>query len=115
MKNEYLIGFTENTGRRVARLVCRRFRHCAVVDLGSMVLANIGVDGVRLVRVDAAALGRLRAAGWVFVAAKAGGKGGRGRAQFNVLNCVGFAKRVLGIRNPLILTPLQLYRYLDEK
>ncbi|MDR0319390.1 MAG: hypothetical protein LBH81_01480 [Rickettsiales bacterium] len=109
----YLIGFTPNTRRRLVRVFCRKYRHCAVVDLENMILIQIGIDGVRLVRIDAGGLGRLAAHGWVFVLAKPrrSPKGGGG-AQFNILNCVGFAKRCLGIRNPFILTPLDLYRHL---
>jgi hypothetical protein len=81
------------------------FRHCVVVTDGFLIQA--GLDRVRVFRVNRRAIERLRAAGWVFVAADACGGGGG-----IFLTCVGFAKRAAGIRAPFVWTPDQLFRFL---
>lgn len=37
------------------------------------------------------------------------------RWLFMLNTCVGYTKQVLGINNPFILTPYQLYRYLNHE
>ena len=125
MKTELIIAFTEKTTKFLPRIFCRRFRHCCVLFPfagNKYALVQIGIDGVRVIPVDARAIRRLERAGWVIVRSKSAGQRAQVKrcdvmhqcpvpsAQF--LTCVGFAKRTLGIRDPFIWTPDGLYRHL---
>lgn len=108
-----IIGFTHNTSKRLARILCRRFRHCVVifepVDTGAgYLMIQIASDGVRLINMTDESFARLEQHGWVFVRAHARDKSPR--MHCGLLTCVGFAKRALSIRNIFIQTPDQLYR-----
>jgi hypothetical protein len=128
-----LVGFATKTSAVLPRFFCALFRHCAVVIDGTLI--QIGPDGVRLFRVRAREIGKLEAAGWVFLRVRGQGLG-TGVIGRNVslsanhesrvaarepltpvpnpcpsfLTCVGFAKRALGIRAPFVWTPDQLFR-----
>lgn len=117
-----LIGFTQKTSLTIPRLFCRNFKHCVVLfptdnDAG-YTLVQVASDGIRLVPVGPKELQTLRAHGWVFVDVSAdylSHTSGRHRSGITLLTCVGFAKRALGIRQRLIWTPDQLYRYLIQQ
>lgn len=134
-----IIAFTHKTSKRLARILCRRFRHCCVIfDAGRQkILVQIGIDGVRLIPVDAAAMRRMRQTGWVMVKVRNKEKGIRNKTglcrrkqlfptaltktyslfliPFSFLTCVGFAKRAMGTKNPFIWTPDGLYRELVNR
>jgi hypothetical protein len=83
------------------------------LDLGAMIMVNICADGIKIVKINSESLRRLKRKGWIFVPADS-----RPTSppiiSISILNCVGFAKAVLGIRNIFIFTPLQLYKYLSK-
>jgi hypothetical protein len=106
---KYLIGFTPKTSRIIPRILCRKFRHCCVIDIENMILIQIGADRVRFIKINMNIIQKLMRNNWVFVYCR--DKQNK-NTQFNFLNCVGFAKRVIGIKNPFILTPYALYKYL---
>jgi hypothetical protein len=106
-----IIGFTSKTSSILSKLLCRKFRHCAVIfetDNGR-ILAQIGMNGIRIIPVGDNEIKILESHGGVFVEAAA-----QNRKTCNALTCVGFAKRALGISKPFIWTPDQLYRYLKK-
>ncbi|MDR1071562.1 MAG: hypothetical protein LBL21_02900 [Rickettsiales bacterium] len=129
-----LVGFATKTSAFLPSFFCALFRHCAVVIDGTLV--QVGPDGIRLFRVRAREIGKLEAAGWVFVDsgfAIRNSRFVRARRTTNpesrianpdyrrllstidfglwtFLTCVGFAKRALGIRAPFVWTPDQLFR-----
>lgn len=114
-----MIGFTSKTSLRIPGLFCRNFKHCVVLfpvdKKGCYTLVQIATNGVRLVPVGPKELQTLRNHGWVFVdidtdVTNAGRE--HCRCGITLLTCVGFAKRALRIKNRLIWTPDQLYRYL---
>ena len=128
-----IIAFSPHSTRPLARLFCRRFRHCCVLFPacgGEYTLVQIGVDGVRLVPVGRREIRIMKNKGWKFVGARANAPfcwaqtrvptqskiavGGH-IAPLQLLTCVGFAKRALGIRNPFIWTPDGLYRRLCRR
>jgi len=79
-----------------------------------MILVQVGADSIRFMSIDARAIERLRANGWVFISVLAE-KSERAGLLPGIINCVGFTKRVLGIRRFWIVTPLQLYNYLKKR
>jgi len=123
-----LVAFTRNSNKFWARVFCRHFRHCVVLFPmdAQYILVQIGIDGVRLFAVDAAAIRRMKRAGWVFVKVVGADnypprarKRALYRAQYiaplQLLTCVGFAKRAVGIRASFIWTPDQLYKHLHHR
>ena len=113
-----IIGFTHNTSKRLARIFCRRFRHCAVIfepiDTGDgYLMIQIASDGIKLINMRQESLTRLEQHGWVFVRTNV--PGNPAKMHIGLLTCVGFAKRALGIRNIFIQTPYGLYRRLTKK
>ncbi|MDR2412964.1 MAG: hypothetical protein LBD50_02005 [Rickettsiales bacterium] len=112
-----LIGFTSKSSKILPRILCKNFRHCIVLFNNrrrGYILAQIALDGVRLVPIGAHEIKKLQSAGWIFV--KSNPKKSRGRPMVpNFLTCVGFAKRALGINKPFIWTPDQLYKYLNNR
>lgn len=122
-----LIGFSQKTSKTLARIFCRHFRHCIVLfpadtvmgmtARGTYILIQIGTDGVRLIQVGTPEIRKLKSAGWTFLAIPSDTHVPQLKhhwARPGLLTCVGFAKRALGIKNPFIWTPDQLYRYLNK-
>jgi hypothetical protein len=108
MREKIMMGFTRETSAIWPKFFCAVFRHCAVVMDGALI--QIGTNGVRLFRAGPREIGKLEAAGWVFVKCARGNEAGCGLIfNCSFLTCVGFAKRVLGIADPFVWTPDQLY------
>ncbi|MCL2338462.1 MAG: hypothetical protein FWC51_00730, partial [Proteobacteria bacterium] len=82
------------------------------------ILVQIGIDGVRLFAIDAAAQRRMKKAGWEFVNVGANENSPISWAQhvapLQFLTCVGFAKRAMGMHAPFVWTPDQLYKKLSR-
>lgn len=100
------------TSAVMPQFFCAIFRHCAVVI--DETLIQIGTDGVRLFKCGPRQIAMLESAGWVFLQCAIDNEQltiGHGRLQ--ILTCVGFAKRAIGIRAPFIWTPDQLFRFLS--
>ncbi|MCL2538411.1 MAG: hypothetical protein FWF34_01145 [Alphaproteobacteria bacterium] len=114
MNKNIIIAFTRNTNKKSAQIFCRNFRHCCVLLPSSKkyILVQIGIDGVRLIPVGAREMNAMKKNGWVFVGANnyLPQSMAKKLSPLQLLTCVGFAKRALGIRNPFILTPDQLYK-----
>jgi hypothetical protein len=69
--------------------------------------------GVQILELSARDLRILKRSGWVFVNINAAAAKDFPKTGFG-LTCVGFAKRCMGLRAPLVQTPLQLYRMIKE-
>lgn len=112
-----IIGFTENTSKFISKLLCKRFRHCVVIfDMhdNGYILAQIATDGIKMIPIGIPELEKLKSSGWVFVNASIERANHKRRFSLNILSCVGFAKRAMGIHHPFIWTPDALYRYLTK-
>jgi hypothetical protein len=115
-----IIGFTEKTSSILAKIFCKKFRHCAVIfdekinNNEYFIFVHIGPDMIKLINITSRDIGLLEKNGWTFI-----NTGEKKRDNFSFftfhfsfLTCVGFAKRALGINKPFIWTPDQLYKYL---
>lgn len=111
-----LIGFTSKTSKLLPKLLCRKFRHCAIIwmmDDGRWMMEQFvkrnHIEKIYLYERD---LKILEQHGWLFISIMP--------APSSIIlhpssfTCVSFAKRALGIRKPFIWTPDQLYRYLKR-
>jgi hypothetical protein len=121
-----LIGFTDKTSKIIPRIFCRKFRHCAIIlnnkekrimNKNYIMLQFIRPNKIELIRLSARDLKILESHGWVFLKEKGRRKKAEGKSTFSFFlftssfTCVSFAKKILGIRNPFIQTPDQLYAY----
>jgi hypothetical protein len=77
--------------------------------------------GVHIMEISSRDLKILEKNGWVFVETQYNANHlnsdpglRRGDGTLNSVSCVVMARRALGIRNPFIFTPDQLYRYLTK-
>ena len=111
MKKKIFIGFTTKTSAILPRFFCMLFRHCVIITDG--VLIQVGYDGVRAFRVGSREIKKLERAGWVFLELRVE-SGELKYNAFQFLTCVGFAKRALGIQNPFIWTPDQLFIHVHK-
>lgn len=107
--NKVIIAFTARSNKFWARAFCKNFRHCCIIfETGHKhLLIQIAVDGVRVIPISPQTLTRMQQDGWTMV--KTTTKTNR-QVYPQILTCVGFAKRALGIRAPFIWTPDGLYR-----
>lgn len=112
-----IIGFTRNTSKIISKLLCRNFRHCAVVKAQStnskkqlFIFMHKVKGGIHILEVSKRDLKLLEKHGWVFIDIDSN----HNLLPAHFIGCVGFVKGALGIRNPFIWTPDQLYRYLTK-
>lgn len=109
-----IIGFSCKTHLPIVRLVCRHFKHCAVIVRykNRFVLHQFAHCGnVAYITISAQGIKRLRALGWVFICIKS-----PQRICFNknAKTCVNYVKHAVGIKKFWIQTPDALFRYLKK-
>ncbi len=111
-----IIAFAQNTSRIWPRIICRRYRHCAVIEPAGdkLVLHQFTRQGqcttLTLSARDMRILGR---GGWAFIYLP-----GTLAADFDgasARTCVAMAKHAARIRAPFVQTPLALYKYLMRR
>lgn len=117
-----IIGFSKKTSKIIPKIFCKKFCHCAVLiphkTTGKeqiYLLLNPSIGKIDIFLLKSRDLKILEKHGWFFIQIN--------HKQENIpvlcsikysLTCVGFAKQALGIKNPWILIPDQLYRYLKK-
>ncbi|HNY25620.1 MAG TPA: hypothetical protein PKJ33_03715 [Alphaproteobacteria bacterium] len=117
-----IIGFSEKTSKIIPKIFCKKFRHCAVLiqqkttgKEQKYLLLNPSIRKIDIFLLKSRDLKILENNDWVFIQVK--------HKQENIstlchikysLTCVGFTKQALGIKNPWILTPDQLYKYFKK-
>ncbi|MBN1324903.1 MAG: hypothetical protein JW974_01670 [Alphaproteobacteria bacterium] len=110
-----IIGFSKKTSKTLSKIFCRNFRHCVVIfqnKKNDNILIQVASDGIRLINIKPSGIEKLISAGWEFIEINKINK-----TIFKtptLLTCVGFAKHALGINNPFMWTPDQLYRHLKK-
>ena len=108
------IGFSKSTHKTLARIVCRKFCHCAPVLIKNnrcIMYQFINRNKVSLIHLQKRDLKILKTYGWDFV--KYNGKIDPQYAlKSKSITCVQFTKKFCCINNMLIQTPDGLYRYL---
>lgn len=113
-----IIGFSEKTSKILPKIFCRKFRHCVVIfqtnkKIPDFIMVQIGSDGIKFINIKLSGIKKLESFGWVFIKTNIQQSPVKLKT-LSFLTCVGFAKRALGIHNPLILTPDQLYKHLKK-
>ena len=108
------IGFSLKTHKLHARILCRKYKHCApIIIIANQAIIYQFVNPKKIVAIHVRKhdLKRLEKYGWLFI------KYNKSLSKKNVSNihaltCVQFTKRVCGIKKINIQTPDALLRYL---
>jgi hypothetical protein len=109
----------DGTGPLV-RILAPGFRHCfvCILDRNGTWIRFDGRAGIPEIRADAPAgfdlAGFYREQGFTVVEV-VDREPQHPRTPLMLATCVGAAKRLLGLRAPFVLTPLQLHRHLDRQ
>ena len=106
-----IVGFSDKTSKTVVRLVCRHFKHCAIITTHKNKLflhQFVRRNHVPRIAITKRGIAKLELNGWVFIYLNSSPK------QFNAhsLTCVNYVKHAIGIKNMWIQTPNSLYKYL---
>jgi len=109
------IGFSKQSHKLYARVLCKNFRHCApVIGDGKNFLLYQFVhrNKIAVIPITRRDLSILHKFGWQFIEY-------RGNINSNIKNkpwtCVQFTKQVCNIKSVRIQTPYGLFRYLEKK
>ncbi len=109
--------FHDVGGGRLRPVLRPGFRHCfCAVRSGAYWIVVDGRQGLPAIEVVAGAETDLAAfyRGLGYAVAEIAAPAGPPRHAFALATCVGVAKRVLGVRAPLALTPYQLWKHLTR-
>jgi hypothetical protein len=114
-----IIGFSEKTSKILPKIFCKKFCHCAVIIECKVqnakckyIFMHVVKNKIHTLTLSARDLKILEKHGWTFLHINL-------KKEKNIytlcsityaLSCVGFTKRALGIHNPFIWTPDQLYK-----
>ena len=108
------IGFSLKTHKLHARILCRKYKHCApIIIIANQAIIYQFVNPKKIVAIHVRKhdLKRLEKYGWLFIKySKSLSK--KNVSNIHALTCVQFTKRVCGIKKMHIQTPDALLRYL---
>lgn len=110
-----IVGFTCNTSKKLPQVVCRHFRHCAVILPAApgatkpfVMHQFVRAGTVAKIPINTRDMNLLRAHGWVFVHV------GRVPSEGGGVTCVQYAKSVCGVHSAFVQTPDALWRRLRQ-
>ena len=109
------IAFSKTSHKLYARILCRRFRHCAPViktKTGFILYQFVNRKNIVPIRLKSRDIKILEHNGWIFIKHKTSA------ARIHIkksLTCVQFTKQVLGITGIFIQTPDQLFNFMHNK
>lgn len=109
-----IIVFSDKTHLSFVRLVCRHFKHCAVITEHANKLflhQFVSRGNVTKIAITKRGIAQLKSNGWVFIYLPK-----YKPIKFNphAWTCVNYVKQALGINKFWIQTPNALYRYLKK-
>lgn len=113
-----LIGFTNKSSKKLSKLFCKNFKHCAVIFKHDKkyIFIQIALDGIKSLLISNKEIKLLQSAGWIFIKiSDTNIKNNKHAILPSFLTCVGFAKRAIGLHKPFIWTPDSLYKYLKNR
>ena len=109
------IGFSNYSKKIHARLFCSKYKHCAPIIINDntvIIYQFVHINKIVKIFIQKKDLKILRRHGWKIVKYSSNPK------QFSDLfcfTCVQFTKKVCGIKNISIQTPLALFNYLNKQ
>jgi len=109
------IGFSNYSNKIHAKIFCNKYKHCAPVMINKntvVIYQFVHINKIVKISVQKNDLKILEKHGWRFIRYK---KNITQIPDVFCLTCVQFTKRVCGINNIRIQTPLALLKYLDAE
>ena len=111
------IGFSKRSHKLYARILCKKFRHCAPVDIHGnkcLLYQFVHKNKIVIIPITKRDLSILSKYGWKFI------KYNYSIAPKDIKTdkswtCVQFTKRVCKIKNKRVQTPYDLFKYLTHK
>ncbi|MBN1281387.1 MAG: hypothetical protein JW985_00230 [Alphaproteobacteria bacterium] len=115
-----IIVFSKNTSKILPKIFCRKFRHCAVIfkyDDDKYLMLNPSLRTLDIFTLTQRDLNILKHNGWIFIKTNANTANQKHHlcSIKHSLSCVAVVKHIIGIKNPFIWTPGQLYKQLTKK
>lgn len=107
-----IIGFSKKTHLKFVNMVCKNFKHCAVITpVGHKFVLHQFVRRNHIVKIDITKrnITQLERKGWAFIFLP---QVRPDKFNPHATTCVNYAKSALHIKNFWIQTPDALYRYL---
>ena len=111
------IGFSTKTYKTLARIVCRRFKHCAPVVVTKnkcKIYQFTKTNKITIINVKKRDIKILEQFGWKFVKYSANSLP-QNALNIRAITCVQFTKRFCGIEKITLQTPDALLKYLIQK
>jgi len=109
------IGFSNYSSKCYANILCKKYKHCAPVIINKkdvIIYQFIRINKVAKILVQKNDIKKLERHGWTFVKIASHT---RETLAEHCLTCVQFTKKMCGIKNITIQTPLALFNYLNRK
>lgn len=108
-----LVGFSYKTHIPIVRLLCRNFKHCAIITShkNKFILHQfVGRNNVAYISINRCGIKQLEKYGWRFI---------RIDVPFLIFNpnkstCVNYVKYAIGLNKLWIQTPDALFRYIKK-
>jgi hypothetical protein len=104
------IGFSTRTHRLYARILCKKYKHCAPVIIKGnkcYLYQFVNKNNISVINLKPRDLLILQKYGWIFIKYDC-----IFTENIKASNCVQFIKKACGINNRKILTPYDLFKYL---
>ena len=109
------IGFSNYSSKSYANILCKKYKHCAPVIINkneAIIYQFVHINKIVKLIVQKNDIKTLKRHGWTFIKMTSQP---RKTPVRNCLTCVQFTKKMCGIKNIKIQTPLALFNYLNKK
>lgn len=109
------IGFSNYSHKLHAKIFCNKYKHCAPVMINKntvVIYQFVCINKIVKINIQKTDLEALKRHGWIFIQYS---KHIQPILNSSGLTCVQFTKKVCGIKNIMIQTPLALFKYLQNK
>ena len=112
-----IVAFSTYTSKKIPNILCRGFKHVALIlpagatDKELVMYQFMRRNNIAQIRIKTRDLAILGAHGWKYIYLATDMRNAPDATR--AITCVNYVKHRLGIRNILIQTPMQLYKYLN--
>ncbi len=111
------IGFSKRTHKLYAKILCKRFKHCAPVVIHGQkcyLYQFVNRNNIVKIELNKRDLTVLKHYGWIFVKYSAK-NAPQCPEKIKAITCVQFTKRFCHIQKKCVLTPYDLFRFIHDK
>lgn len=111
------IGFSKKTHKIIARILCKKFKHCApmVITKNKCEMYQFSSrNKINIIKIKRRDIKILKQYGWKFIRYKLKSIP-QNATNIQATTCVMFTKKFCGINEPTIQTPDSLFKYITSK